>query len=84
MNEPVAKCDLCKQPLETPSMQILRLRNAPVRPCGDVEFQEPWFYGMNYHVMTPVWAFVTKWLLDDLGIKSDVTKYKWMLVWEWA
>lgn len=56
----------------------------PATPCGGVEFQQHWWYGQGMYWMTPVWAFVTHWLLNDLGIDTDPLAYKWMLVWEWA
>lgn len=56
-----------------------------IRPIGGIHFQESWLYGQGYHKRTPLWAFVAKWLLDDLGIVgTDPTQYKWMLVWEWS
>lgn len=61
-----------------------RQQARPAHPCGGVEFQESWFYPQGFYWMTPVWAFVTKWLLDSLEIKTDPTQYKWMLVWEWS
>lgn len=60
------------------------LYNSPVHSCGGIEFQESWWYEHGYHKMTPVWAFVTKWLLDIEAIETDPTQYKWMLVWEWC
>lgn len=63
----------------------LRLRRHPVPPeCDGIEFRERWLYPQGYHTMTPVWAFVTKWLLDRLGMETSVDDYKWMLVWEWS
>lgn len=64
----------------------LRLRQRPTGryKCGDVEFREQWLYPQGYHIMTPVWAFVAKWLLDRLGMETSVVDYKWMLVWEWS
>jgi len=65
-------------------MRKRRLRHTPGGECGGIEFRERWLYPQGYHFMTPVWAFVTKWLLDRLGMETDVGDYKWMLVWEWS
>ena len=72
-------------PLDSLELQAARLRHdPPFRPCGSIEFQEHWFYPQGYYRMTPVWAFVTKWLLDSIEIKTVPERYKWMLVWEWS
>jgi hypothetical protein len=49
-----------------------------------IEFQSYWFYQQDYYWMVPVWAFVTKWLLDSIGIETNYRKYQWMLVWDWS
>jgi len=72
-------------PLEAPDEQEVRLRRVQGIPsCGDIEFRDKWFYPQSYWEMTPVWAFVTRWLFDSIGIETNVDDYKWMLVWEWS
>lgn len=56
-----------------------------IQEIGGIGFQTSWLYGQGYHRNANMWAFIAKWLLDDLGIvDTDPTCYKWMLVWEWS
>lgn len=61
-----------------------RLKYEPPSQTGGIPFNPQWLYPYGYHQMTPVWAYVTRWLLDGLGVKSDPGNYKWMLVWDWC
>ena len=72
-------------PVESLEKQEMRLRFTQKLPyCGDVEFRDKWFYPQSFWEMTPQWAFVTRWLLENVGIETNVDDYKWMLVWEWS
>lgn len=62
----------------------LRRRGEREIKLGDIEFRERWFYPQGFHRMTPVWGYVTKWLLDSLGVETNPDNYKWMLVWDWV
>lgn len=73
-------------PQEPENMRKMRKRNHPRWPLatGNIEFIESkWFYPQGFYTMVTVWAFVTKYLLDQVGIETDPRNYKWMLVWDW-
>lgn len=69
---------------ESKQTREARWRQRPAFSCGGIEFQEHWWYQQGFYWMTPVWAFATHWLLNDLGIETDPADYKWMLVWDWS
>lgn len=54
--------------------------------CGDIKFQESWFYPsvVEQHIMWPVRAYCTRWLFQQVGVDIDYHKYKAMLVWQWS
>jgi len=49
-----------------------------------IAFRDSWMYQQAYCNRVQIWAWVTKWLFDWLGVETNVDDYKWMLVWEWC
>ena len=71
-------------PLEEPEEQHARWSQLPACPCEGIIFQPHWWYQQGYYISTPMWAYVTRYLLNWAGIEVDYRKFKWMLVWDWS